>query len=471
MPAGKTAMSFATPHARPALVLAVLAALLASPHASIGGDVGGDDEASAAAGQPEHRSAALRASAAHMTATDLAKQYNRLSGVLAQLAFADAGANLMLPEGRITRENVAAARADYRTRLWVYGEVIRERGFRDVHGGYRASVGPACARAQSAWIFASTHSDVREVELRQDGFVVRIELHDQAGAVVGFGTTAVIVESSLAFTDPVNTAYPLVGVVDGDTITVRPDADAVLRGWPAWADPPSREALAACVVTLAKGDGEPGGAEPTRPAEAATAPTARLPSTPAVAAGPSASELAKEYADVAARRKTAASLLSGEIVRLPEKPDAKQEYEREKQTLDAREGELGAAIRVRGFANLVGRYRATAPAACKEVSSPWAAAVSDGTIREVEVSQEGFVVTVAGRRPHGSAVGAIVVESTLVVANPMGTGYPFSGEVGGDAIRLRPDLDPMARRSSARVARMPTAQALADCVVTLTRTP
>lgn len=460
-------MPVATMLARLASALA-MAGVFCVPTMSRGADSESDGKVPGTQGQPGTAAAALRASALRASPIELAKRYVFGNLVLAQLKLVDAGATLQLPTGRVTRENVAQVRTEYRNRAWEYAAVIRERGFRDVHGAYRASVHPACARAQSAWVLALTALDVREVALRQDAFVVTIEQHGPTGETVGLTATAVIVESSLVFADPANSDYPLIGAVGDDAITLRPDVDAVLRGWPAWARPPLRETLAACVVVLAKGDGAAGGEALAAPVESAAASPERPAVPPIVASGPSAAGLARAYADVIARRKTAASLLSGEIVRLPEKPDARQGYEREKRELDAREAELAAVIRERGFAQLAGRYRATATSACKDAASAWAAAVSDGAIREVDLRQDGFAVTVADRGSRGSAASAIVVESTLLVPSPTGTRYPFVGTVEGGAVSLRPDLDsPLTRGTS--IAGAQSMQALADCVVTLAR--
>ena len=420
------------------------------------------------AGGPDSREAALRAAAARMSAAELARRYLAGRTVQNMLRLAEAGATIVLPDRRITRENVANAREEYRSREQALAAAIRERGFRDIAGRYRATPDPSCDRAQSAWAAGLSNSESREVEIRQDGFIATIAQRDQRGLAEVMDVVAVVVESALAFADPMNSDYPILGVIEDGTITVRPDVDSVLRAWPAWAGPPSREALAACSVMLAKIDGEREAAKPTEPIRESRASAAvRIPG----AGGPTAHDLATEYAGVLSRRKIIAAFLSGEMVHYPPRPNAAQEYEREKHALDAREKVLDVAIRERGFRNIAGRYQAKAPPACRDVHSRWAAAVSAGEIRDVEIRQEGFVATVQNGGPRASTATAVVVESTLVLPNPAGTNYPFAGTVEDGAIALRPDLDPGFRTPSSIVAGAPSAQALSECAVTLVRAP
>jgi uncharacterized protein len=424
-----------------------------------------------ATGSPENREAALRAAAVRMSASELARGYLVGKTVQDMLKLAEAGATVVLPERRITRENVAQAKEEYRNREQVLAAVIRERGFRNIAGLYRATPDPACDRAQSAWTAGLSASDSHEVEIRQEGFIATIAQQDQRGMADMLNVLAVVVESALAFADPMNSDYPIVGVIEDTTIAVHPDVDIVLRAWPAWAGPPSREALASCKVTLTRIAGAPEAVEPAKPAERTPETLAGATVRRYGAALPSAHDLAAEYAAVLSRRKLIAAFLSGEMVHYPPKPNAMQEYEREKQALDAREKALDAAIRERGFRNLAGRYQAKAPQACKQVHSRWAAAVSDGEIRDVEIRQEGYVVTVQNRGPRASTATGVVVESTLVLPNPMGTGYPFLGNGEDGIVALRPDIDPIFTRGTSMLAGAPSAQALSACVVTLARVP
>lgn len=404
---------------------------------------------------------AIRAAARSAPAGELAWRFAHETAALDALRLIGSGWTLQLPEGAVTPQNLEATRADFVKRAAIDAGVIRERGSGHVHGRYRATAEPACAGAKSAWAGPIATMDVREVELRQDGFLARIEQRGRAGEAIGFHATAVVVESSLAFPDPMNMDYALVGTVTDGTITVRPDVDTVLRNWPEWAGPPSREALSACVVTLTRIDG----------AAVREAPAAGTSAQPAFAGGTAAAHLARSYADTLGKRKIVLALISGELVRMPEKPNAQQTYAREKEELDAREARLAAEIRQRGFANLAGRYRATAPPACRQVQSSWVAAVASGVVREVDVSQDGFVATVVERVPRGYVATAIVVESTLVTTNPRGGGHSFVGAVESDVVRLHPDVGPRPTQPSSIVSGLSSVQALADCVVTLTRVP
>ena len=63
----------------------------------------------------------------------------------------------------------------------------------------------------------------------------------------------IVVENTLVFTDMMNSDFDYVGDIDDATITVRPDVDSILAGWPKWVwKKPSRSDLSDCVVTLSR---------------------------------------------------------------------------------------------------------------------------------------------------------------------------------------------------------------------------
>ena len=204
-----------------------------------------------AGGAPDPESF-LREAAMRASASDLAKGYSFVMLMQQMLPMAESGGTLQVGEQAITRENYQAAKADYDLRQKVYASVIRERGFKDVGGRYEATARPACRNAQSMWARAVLEGRAREVEIKQDGFELRIIQHWETGPEHAFDATAAVVESSLAFADPANSDYFLLGTVADGVITVRPDADAILSGWPGWVKAPSRKALTDCAVTLTK---------------------------------------------------------------------------------------------------------------------------------------------------------------------------------------------------------------------------
>ena len=91
------------------------------------------------------------------------------------------------------------------------------------------------------------------MKISQDsGFTIQLTHHLIHGAdTANVSIPAVVVDSVLTFTDPMNSDYVLIGQVSGGTITVRPDADVVLAAWPKWVKAPNRGDLTKCVVTLA----------------------------------------------------------------------------------------------------------------------------------------------------------------------------------------------------------------------------
>ena len=192
----------------------------------------------------------LRDAARHASAPDLAKGYAFVVLVQEMLPMARTGATLQVGEEAVTQENYEVAKEDYDRRQRVYASVIRERGFRQVGGRYTARATPACATAKSMWAEAVLGGRVREVELRQDGFELRIVQHWTTGVKHVFDATATIVESSFAFADPANSDYFLIGTVTDAAITVRPDVEGILSGWPGWVTAPSQKSLTDCAVTL-----------------------------------------------------------------------------------------------------------------------------------------------------------------------------------------------------------------------------
>jgi hypothetical protein len=162
------------------------------------------------------------------------------------------GATLRVGGQAITKENYRDAKADYDLRQRVYAAVIRTRGFQQAGGRYLATATQDCEKAQSMWARAVLDGRVREVELQQDGFELRIIQHWSTGPQRALDATAAVVESSLAFTDPGNTDYYLLGSIVDGSIAVRPDVDTILSGSQEWVKAPPRDALAGCAVTLTR---------------------------------------------------------------------------------------------------------------------------------------------------------------------------------------------------------------------------
>jgi len=183
-------------------------------------------------------------------ALDIARSYQYTQTTQALLALAERGATVVTPEGTISRTNVAEIRQDLAVRTHLYADAIRERGFLNVAGRYRAAATAACRDAQSAWAAVLLEPAVREVVVEQSAFTLRVAVAGDEPAFEVLATSGVVVESSVVIVDPMNSTYNLVSATDDGALVLRPDADRILAGWTPMLPPPPRRALDDCAVTL-----------------------------------------------------------------------------------------------------------------------------------------------------------------------------------------------------------------------------
>ena len=138
-----------------------------------------------------------------------------------------------------------------RQQLADYGAAISNRGFPTVAGIYRAQAAPACGHIQSTWAGMIEEGAAAGIVIAQNGFHIaitqRLELDGKSRSITARG---VVVDSAIAFYDPVCSDFGFVGEVENGQITVRPDAEAIRKAWPRWATAPSAADLADCVVVL-----------------------------------------------------------------------------------------------------------------------------------------------------------------------------------------------------------------------------
>ncbi|MCZ6859465.1 MAG: hypothetical protein O7I42_04150 [Alphaproteobacteria bacterium] len=173
-----------------------------------------------------------------------------MEGYLDFLFAAEGGGTIQTPEGAIDRSNVQQYRERFEARLAIYRAAIEQRGYESFAGTYDASATESCSRAGSAWTGLVSEGAVRGVEIVQEGFAVLLTTRFEVdGEIQSIETQPIAVESVMTFDDPGNSDYSLVGEIEDGKIVVNPD-DRVLETWPQWANPPSREDLSNCTVTL-----------------------------------------------------------------------------------------------------------------------------------------------------------------------------------------------------------------------------
>jgi hypothetical protein len=183
---------------------------------------------------------------------DLAISYDGVRQLYAFLPMVESGMTIHTPEGKVTRGNVAKIRRNLEERLAVYRTEIESRGYVELSGVYSVRVTPPCAHTQS-WLIMIESQSAEEVEISQITFEFKLSHKiSHEGRQFNNVMEGVVVEDQISFRDSMNSDFVFIGSVEGRTITIRPDTDAVLASWPNWAGPPKRKDLNACVVTLTR---------------------------------------------------------------------------------------------------------------------------------------------------------------------------------------------------------------------------
>jgi TPR repeat protein len=135
---------------------------------------------------------------------------------------------------------------------------------------------------------------------------------------------------------------------------------------------------------------------------------------------------------------------------------------------------LEAALARRDVAEVAGEYSASASGACANVHSAWAGAVAEGAITGVSVSQDGNDFTMRHALEEEGAgpleVPGVIVEDTLVFADPGNGDYVLVGRVSDGWIVVSPDPDAVLGTWPAW-ADAPSRAELERCRITLVKQP
>ena len=142
--------------------------------------------------------------------------------------------------------------------------------------------------------------------------------------------------------------------------------------------------------------------------------------------------------------------------------------------VEAQRKALEAALARRDVAEITGEYSLGASGACANVHSVWAGAVVDGTLASASLSRDGNDFTMRHPLPGDEAgaleVPGVIVENTLVFADPANSDYVLVGRVSEGWIVVSPDPDTVLGAWPATAA-APDRSALERCRVTLVRQP
>ncbi len=186
------------------------------------------------------------------SAADLATSYRELRQITDHLPLVERGGTVHLPDRTITRDNLEQFKAELADELAVLETTITDRGYATVSGTYAAKAAAACKKIPSGWAHSIEAGTIRRIVISQEAFELQLvqefTIEGQPGT---FEIRGVIVDSTLAFDDMMNSDFGFVGQVVGGTITVRPQVDQILAAWPDWIKAPSRKDLSRCEVTLA----------------------------------------------------------------------------------------------------------------------------------------------------------------------------------------------------------------------------
>lgn len=194
----------------------------------------------------------LRERALKVSAADLASSYMAVKVLLWLLPTAETGGTIQTPRGQIRAENAAPVKTEMQGRLSTYGAAVADRGYKTIAGKYRANATASCERIGSIWAASIRAGILREVNIHQEGFELKIAQSagpkDKPSILDASG---VVTEAMLAFVEPGNSEFILSGEITNQEITIMPfGIDTLLANWPRWAGPPSRTDLSNCRVTL-----------------------------------------------------------------------------------------------------------------------------------------------------------------------------------------------------------------------------
>ena len=164
----------------------------------------------------------------------------------------DFGFTVVMGDLEINDSNRELIRAEIAAKREAIKRTVEVRGVADITGTYTAKATSACSKIQSAWSDGTRQGFLGNPAFTQEGHEVTMTQLADFDGKEPVETPAVIVENALVFVDMMNTDFYFVGLVEGDVITIAPDADKILAAWPDWVKAPSRKNLEKCKVTLTR---------------------------------------------------------------------------------------------------------------------------------------------------------------------------------------------------------------------------
>lgn len=122
------------------------------------------------------------------------------------------------------------------------------------------------------------------------------------------------------------------------------------------------------------------------------------------------------------------------------KSNARRKAKKYRQRLDI----YTEAINRRGFADVTGRYRGNSTEACERAGAFWLAYIGTDSVTDIAIAQDWAGITVTLKMlERGEAfdfeVSGFVLESSLVLMDPMNSDYYVHGRAEDNRIELWPD--------------------------------
>lgn len=200
----------------------------------------------------EYTSEQLLGRALHTSTADLAVPYNGIKTFVETASpLAEEVDTVISSNRKLTKENAFRVKSEMKNRLSIYGAAINKRGYKKIAGTYHTTDTLTRARISSMWTAGIQQGALKDVHISQNGFIVKLVypvLHK--GKTTSLNIQGIVVESSLAFSDPGNSDFGFRGTVKPNEITVRPDINRILASWPSWIKSPNRADLSGCTITL-----------------------------------------------------------------------------------------------------------------------------------------------------------------------------------------------------------------------------
>ena len=102
------------------------------------------------------------------------------------------------------------------------------------------------------------------------------------------------------------------------------------------------------------------------------------------------------------------------------------------------------AINQRGYAQIAGRYRGTSTDECDRAGIFWLGSIGSDEIQDISIFQDGIELTMTLSVLHENDlfdldIGGYIVESSLILMDPLNSDYHVFGVVSQNQIELRPD--------------------------------